>query len=34
MKAFVIGATGFLGGYLVADMIGQGACVSNLARST
>jgi len=34
MKVFVTGATGFLGGYLVEDLIGQGASVSALVRPT
>lgn len=34
MGAFVTGATGFLGGYLVENLIGMGARVSTLARPT
>lgn len=34
MKAFVTGATGFLGGYLVEDLIGQGTSVSAFVRPT
>lgn len=34
MKAFVTGATGFLGGYLVEDLIAQRTSVSTLARPT
>ena len=34
MKAFVTGATGFLGGYLVESIVDQGSAVSALVRPT